>query len=249
MRLPLRLFFLTLHVFLGLFLTLLLAGLFRLDSQHPYYKRTTRWWLSQVCTIIGIKIRVHGEIADTPVMLVANHISWADIPVLASHSNPRFLSKSEVRKWPVIGWLADKSGTLFIQRGGTGSANNAISQLTQCLEQQQTVLVFPEGTTTNGKDVRKFHPRLLKAAIESQTPVQAVALRYTNIEGEHDEDFPFIGEQTLADNLLIILKKKCTIANIHFTPSIHPTLYTRDKLAKNAQETIKKLISIKKTEA
>lgn len=243
MRLPLRLFFLVLHVLLGLFLTLLLAGLFRLDSQHPYYKKTTRWWLSQVCTIIGIKIRVHGQVADTPVMLVANHISWADIPVLASHSNPRFLSKSEVRKWPLIGWLADKSGTLFIQRGGAGSANNAISQLTQCLEQQQTVLVFPEGTTTDGKDVRKFHPRLLKAAIESKKPVQPVALRYTNADGEHDEEFPYTGDQTLAYNLLIILKKKCTIANIHFTPSIETHPHTRDKLAQNAQNTIKNLIS------
>lgn len=242
MRLPFRLLFLALHVCLGLLLTLILAGILRLDSQHPRYKTTTRWWLSKVCSIIGLEIKVHGEKAKAPVMLVANHISWIDIPVLASQSNPRFLSKSEVRKWPVIGWLADKSGTLFIQRGRAGSANNAISQLTQCLEQQQTVLVFPEGTTTDGKDVRKFHPRLLKAAVESNTPIQPVALIYTNPEDELDEDIPYINQQSLMSNLLIILRKKRTIANIHFTPSIETHSVSRDEVAQKAQNIIKALV-------
>lgn len=243
MRLSFRLFFLLLHLCLGLFLTLLYAGILRLDSQHPHYKKTTRWWLATICNILGIKIHVHGKMAEQPVMLVSNHISWADIPVLASQSNPRFLSKAEVRRWPIIGWLADKSGTLFIRRGVSGSANNAISQLTVCLEQQQTVLVFPEGTTTDGKDVRKFHPRLLKAAVESEAKIQPIALRYTNASGKHDEDIPYTGGQSLLKNLLIILKKKSIIANIHFIPSVDTASKTRDQLAQHAHKAIKEMVS------
>lgn len=245
MRFTFRLFFLVLHIFLGLFLTLLYAGIFRLDSQHPHYRKTTRWWLAWICRILGIKICVQGDVANSPVMLVSNHISWADIPVLASQSNPRFLSKSEVRKWPLIGWLADKSGTLFIQRGASGSTNNAIAQLTACLEQQQTVLVFPEGTTTDGKAVRKFHPRLLKAVVDSETKLQPVALRYTDESGKHDTDIPYIDDQSLAKNLLILLRKKSVVATIHFAPPIESASQTRDQLAKNAQEIIKGIIFIK----
>ena len=139
--------------------------------------RARRWWCARVLDVAGIRVRREGEAVRGPAMVVANHVSWLDIPVLGTIPDMHFVSKSEVARWPVIGWLARRHQTLFIRRGGHESEALA-AKIADALARGQKVVVFPEGTTTRGDAVRRFHPRLFAAAIAAEAPVQPVAIDY-----------------------------------------------------------------------
>lgn len=83
----------------------------------PLRQRLTRWWLARLCAALPFEVRVSGEAPRQPMLWVANHVSWTDIPLLGALAPLTFLSKAEVRAWPLAGWLAEKAGTLFIQIG------------------------------------------------------------------------------------------------------------------------------------
>ena len=136
-----------------------------------------RWWFARVLEVAGVRVRWHGETAREPAMVVANHVSWLDIPVLGMIPDVHFLSKSEIARWPVIGWLARRHETLFIRRGGHES-ETMVREIAGALVRGQRVVVFPEATTTRGDTVRRFHPRLFAAAIAAGSPVQPVAIDY-----------------------------------------------------------------------
>jgi len=148
-----------------------------------------------------------------------NHISWFDIPVLASQQPLPFLSKAEVKTWPLIGWLADRAGTLFIQRGRHGAAQKSLEEITNCLRTGGSVVIFPEGTTTDGRNVKKFHGRLLQAAIDAQVKIQPIALRYPHKQGVNP-GVPFIGEMTFMDSLLGMTRANPLDVELHFLPPI-----------------------------
>lgn len=243
LRKIIRLLLLAAHVLLGLFLTALLAGLLRFDCDRPFYQRLVQWWLRRVYLILGVQARISGEIAPAGTMLVANHISWLDIAVLGGTVTPRFLSKQEVRGWPVIGWLAEKAGTLFIERGRKGAAQGAADTLVRSLNDGRSVLVFPEGTTTDGKDVRRFFNRLFSAAIDTESPVQPIALRYLRTDGSsYHELVPYIDDQLLIENLWSILGDKKIIVDIHFLPPLSSENLSRKELAVQAEESIRSVI-------
>ena len=106
--------------------------------------------------------------------LVSNHISWLDVLVIGSIRPVCFLAKSEISQWPLIGYLARRAGTLFIKRGqGVQSATRAV---TDCLRHGHSVVVFPEGTTSDGSQVKPFYPRLFSVVENHETMVQPLAL-------------------------------------------------------------------------
>ena len=117
-------------------------------DRTPWSRFCFRW----ACRCLGLRIRQHGAPCQDNALLVCNHISWSDIPVLGSLQPIRFLSKAEVSRWPLIGWLARQAGTLFIVRGG-GQARKVRRQIADTLSAGETVLVFPEGTTSAGLTV------------------------------------------------------------------------------------------------
>lgn len=242
LRKIIRLLLLAAHVLLGLFLAALLVGLLRVEHDRPFYQRLVQWWLRRVYLILGVQARVSGEIAPAGTMLVANHISWLDIAVLGGTVTPRFLSKQEVRHWPVIGWLAEQAGTLFIERGRKGAAQGAADTLVRSLNDGRSVLVFPEGTTTDGKDVRRFFNRLFSAAIDTESPVQPIALRYLRADGSYHELVPYIDDQSLIESLWSILGDKRIIVEIHFLPLISIENSSRKELAVQAEESIRSVI-------
>jgi 1-acyl-sn-glycerol-3-phosphate acyltransferase len=145
-------------------------------------------------------VTVHGEVPTQPMLWVSNHVSWTDIPLLGMLTPLSFLSKAEVRTWPVAGWLAAKAGSLFIRRGA-GDSQLIRKQMTRHLEQQHPLLMFPEGTTTDGRSLRTFHGRLLASAIDSDVSLQPVAIRYLR-NGEVDPLAPFIGDDDLLSHLM-----------------------------------------------
>ena len=154
---------------------------------------------------LGFRMSTQGTFSNRPVLYVSNHISWSDIPVLGGLVPLRFLSKAEVGRWPVIGWLATQAGTLFIQRG-SGKAGQARDEIARTLLNGQSVLVFPEGTTTAGVTVLPFHSRLLHAAADAGVDIQPLSIGYLR-NGHPDHLAPFIGDDEFQHHLMRMLRQ------------------------------------------
>jgi len=214
---------LALRVLIGLIQTPLYGSPFAPRGTHAI-----RRWHGEVCHALAVDIKTQGEV-QPGVLYICNHISWLDIPVLGSQlPGVRFLAKSEVRAWPLIGWLASRAGSLFIQRG---QAQDTVQQIATALAQGHSVLIFPEGTTTNGLSLRRFHPRLLQAAHEANAPIQPIALRYLDAHGAPNPRAAYIDDDSFNDTLQRIVQENCLHAELHFLPLIHPEAIPRSQLA------------------
>ncbi len=223
------------HALVGL----VLAPLARRRGQALHWP-LIHWWHRRVLRILGVQLRVHGRPALGPVLMVANHVSWLDIPTIGSQAPVVFLSKAEVGQWWLVGRLARRAGTLFIERGDRrhGSAG-AIRRIAASLQAGRSVILFPEATTTDGEDVRRFHARLFQAAIDAGAAVQPVALRYPGDEGV-DPRIPFIDDDTLADSLRRMLPARRLRAEIHFLEPIETAgSDSRDALAAAAHQRVR----------
>jgi len=244
-----RLLHLLAHMAKGLFLSYLkLHGTQSHDlttSQHQVIQN----WLHRSAEIIGIEIQVQGQLDKTPAFIVANHISWLDIIIISSILPVSFLSKAEIRYWPVIGTLAAKAGTLFIHRGR--SSGEAIDLMNVKLTAGHNVVSFPEAKTTDGTSVAIFHPRLFATAIETRSMIQPLALRYPKMHIEdnnkpQDENYvnpliPYLEEPNLIKHAFRIMCAKKTIAHVTFCEPIKPE-QKRKQLAQAAQEAIAKVV-------
>ena len=175
---------------------------------------------------LGFRVRRYGRVTQGPVLFVSNHVSWSDIPILGGVAPLRFLSKAEVSRWPVIGWLAVQAGTLFIQRG-SGRVNQSRTDIQHALASGQSVLVFPEGTTTLGITVLPFHGRLLNAATEANVPIQPISIGYRRND-RPDHLAPFIGDDEFQAHLLRMLKQ----------PAVEVTLMFHEPVRASAETTV-----------
>lgn len=236
---PLRL---ALHLVNGVVLTGWLAGILRVPPDAPPYQRLMGWWLRKAGRILGVRATVFGEPAGQGVLMVSNHISWLDILLLGGVAVPRFLSKQEVRGWPVVGWLAQKAGTLFITRGQAGAAAQASATILQALQAGRAVLLFPEGTTTTGDEVCKFHARLFAPAFDAGVRVQPIALRYPGKDGLTNPLVPYVGQQSLGDNLRAILGEAEIRVEIHFLPPLSTVGMDRKTLAATCGQQIREVV-------
>ena len=230
-----RALLLIVHVLLGLLLTPLVGR--RIPSgawrTHP---EVASWWHNRLCDILGVELTVSGPRPRGPALLVSNHVSWLDIVVLGGLTPTVFLSKHEVRHWPLLGWLAARAGTLFIRRGD-GEAGDVKDQIAARLRGDTLLTLFPEGTTTDGLGVRHFFSRLFAAAIESDARVLPVALRY-HVDGRHDPVAPYTGNQSLASNLAGLLGRARTQVHVTFAEPIAPQGRSRRELAEAARAAV-----------
>lgn len=197
-------------------------------DRTPY----ARACFSAAARSLGLRIRCQGVLPEGPVLFVSNHISWSDIPVLGGIARLRFLSKAEVARWPLIGWLAGHAGTLFIQRGG-GRAAQTREEITRTLADGQSVLVFPEGTTTDGLRVLPFHSRLLPAAVEAEVAIQPISIGYLR-NGGPDPVAPFIGDDAFESHLLRLLRQPAADVVVIFHQPVQ--VLAGDNMAVLAQE-------------
>ncbi|MCW8853495.1 MAG: 1-acyl-sn-glycerol-3-phosphate acyltransferase [Gammaproteobacteria bacterium] len=200
------------------------------------------WWHRRICKIFGVSRTIHGEINQSPTLFVVNHISWFDIPALGSAVPVHFLSKDEINSWPIIGMIAKKAGTLFIKRGARGAAEQSVAEIAQALKNGGHVIIFPEGTTTDGTSVRRFHSRLFQAAIDAEAQIQPVALTYPHPEGVHPKA-PFIGDTQFMESTLDMISEKQMDVKLDFLNTINAQQYTRDELASMTQEQILAIIN------
>lgn len=240
------LFRILLHLLTGL----ILAHIFLRQGIHgsPSASRLFIWWNRHICQLFSAQINVKGSIQDTPTLFVMNHISWFDIPVLATQKPLHFLSKAEVKKWPLIGWLTQHAGTLFIQRGTAGAAEKSLDEISSCLKQGHSVVLFPEGTTSNGASLKKFHGRLLQAAIDAEVMIQPVALRYPYQQGINTH-VPYIDDMSFMDSLMGLMHSSPLKVELTFLPAIDTHLNTtsnnlRNQLAQDARQAIADALDI-----
>ena len=147
---------------------------------------------------------------DGQALMVANHISWLDIFVINSLEPCRFVAKSDIRGWPLVGWLCAKTGTIFISRGRPRDVRAIYQGLVESIKAGDRIAFFPEGTTAAQGTLLPFHPNLFEAAIDAGVPVQPYALRYLNDAGGLHPAANFIGDTTIVESILAILKTRGT---------------------------------------
>lgn len=150
---------------------------------------------------IGLVLRGQPPVAG-PLLLVANHISWLDILVLHAARYCRFVSKAEVRHWPLVGTLATGGGTLYIERESRRDALRVVHRMAESLKAGDIVAVFPEGTTSDGLSLLPFHANLMQAAVSAGAPVLPVALRFVDAASGGPSTVPsYVGDDTLVGSI------------------------------------------------
>jgi 1-acyl-sn-glycerol-3-phosphate acyltransferase len=172
-------------------------------------------------------------------LLVANHISFLDIFVINAWAPAAFVSKDDVRGWPLIGWLSQRTDTIFMQRGSRRAAQATRDQLVSQLRAGQLVAVFPEGTTSDGHGVQAFHSALFQSAIDASAPVMPLALRYFDAHSHqpsHAADY--VGDMTLVSCLWSIASSEGLIAQLSPLPTLATTGVDRRHLAAHTHRAI-----------
>lgn len=179
-----------------------------------------RHWSRVLMVFCGVSLRVAGRpVYEGPVMWVANHVSWVDIFVLNTVRPVAFIAKSEIRGWPVIGWLVAGAGTLFIERGRRHAVRAVGHEMKRRFERGDVVGLFPEGTTSDGLDVAPFHSSLFEAAIRAGVDIQPVALVFYH-QGIRSSRAAFVGEQTLLQNVWFLLTTRGQRVDLVFQPAL-----------------------------
>lgn len=205
----------------------------------------TRLWSRVLLLVCGVRVKVRGEpLRKGAALWVANHVSWIDIFVIDSIRSTSFIAKSEIRHWPVIGWLVAGSGTVFIERGHRHAIRKVGHQMKARFEQGEVIGLFPEGTTSPGFDVAPFHSSLFDAAIRADVCIQPVALRFTH-RGQRSDYVAFVGEQTLLQNMGRLLGTTGVLIEVEFLPVItagYGAEHGRSKVAAHAHHVIRQAV-------
>jgi len=177
--------------------------LFASPSLEPARRRERiAWWSRKMLAVLGIALEHDGAPTHARSLLVANHVSWLDI--MAIHAvvpEARFVSKADVKAWPLIARLVDSAGTIYLERERKRDALRVVHAVAAALGAGEVVAIFPEGTTSTGHALLPFHANLLQAAIATSTPVQPVALRYSETSRPVSEAVEFIGATSLLTSL------------------------------------------------
>jgi 1-acyl-sn-glycerol-3-phosphate acyltransferase len=223
------------HVFKGCFILLLVFPWLKVEQQH----RSIRHWCKQLLGIFQMRLSVIGaeQLEDTHYLMAANHISWIDIHVINAFKPHYFVAKSEVASWPIFGWMAKQLGTLFIERGKSNSIRNMVQEVAGQLN-QKAICIFPEGTSTDGKQVAPFKSNLFEAAIVANAPVYSLAIQYFDVRTGHKTTAPaFIGEMGLLDSIWNLICSPPICAQINISAKL-PALKERKALAELSQSLI-----------
>lgn len=219
-RVPLLL----LHLLLSLPVTLLLINPLtaRIGRDERRVDHTMiRWWSRTLVRIFGMRVRRVGEPLPGGVFFVANHVSWIDIEVMHSQRMMGFVAKSEISRWPLVGWLARRGGTIYHRRGSNESMNGVLHQMVERLRIGLAVAAFPEGGTSSGESIRVFHARIFQAAVTAPAPVQPVALKYGR-GGSAQTVVAFAPGESFVANFLRLLGEPAREVEVHFLEPLSP---------------------------
>jgi 1-acyl-sn-glycerol-3-phosphate acyltransferase len=201
-------------------------------------------WAQHLLRVLGIRLQADAPPAlPNGALLVCNHISWLDIYLIHAARRVHFVSKAEVRTWPVAGWLAHKTGTLFIERGRRADTARINGEMRTLLQSGAWVAVFPEGTTSDGRGMRRFLSSLLQPAVELNCPIVPAALRYLTLDRAYSDKPAYIGDISMWQSLKMIVSEPGLIAELHFGEPIVPNGHRRD-LAAQAERSVARLLGV-----
>ncbi|MEV6655146.1 lysophospholipid acyltransferase family protein [Streptomyces sp. NPDC051219] len=226
--------------------TLVLAGVLLCPAVRglpaAHRDRLTRTWAQAVVRAFGVRIRVLGHPAHragTGMLVVSNHISWLDIPLIAAVQPGRMLAKSEIGRWPVLGPVAARGGTLFVERDRLRALPATVARMAGALRAGSRVVVFPEGSTWCGRQQGRFRPAAFQAALDAGVPVQPVRISYRLAGGGRATAAAFVGDDSLPASLWRVAAAGGLVAEITLLPRIpvgrHPD---RRALARAAQTAV-----------
>lgn len=177
-------------------------------------------WAMQLLALWDIELKVRGQaVPSGPALMVANHISWLDITVIHAARYCRFVSKSDIRDWPLVGTLATGAGTLYIERTSRKDALRMVKDMASAMGNGDVVAVFPEGTTSDGRALLPFHANLIQSAIEADAPVQPMSIQFLDARSGQVSFAPcYIGDDTLLGSIWRTLTAPRITAVVHFGP-------------------------------
>jgi 1-acyl-sn-glycerol-3-phosphate acyltransferase len=234
-RLVFRLSLVFFHLFQGLATCALLFPWISGARRDDHVQR----WSKALLGICGVQVEQRpGAAALAHAMIVANHVSWLDIFVINTLHPCRFVAKSEIRAWPVLGWLVAQAGTVFIARGNRRDLRHIFKGMVASLQAGERVAFFPEGTTAAQGTVLPFHANLFEAAVDAGVPVQPYALRYVDAQGALHTTVDFTGDMTFAASMVAILKGPPVRAQLTCLAPIAGAGAHRRELAEAAHDAI-----------
>ncbi|WP_258053387.1 1-acyl-sn-glycerol-3-phosphate acyltransferase [Streptomyces sp. Ru72] len=186
-------------------------------------ERVVRAWCRSVVRATGVRVRITGAAPpDGGLLVVANHISWLDIPLLAAVRPGRMLAKSDIRQWPVAGALTALSGALFIDRDRLRALPDTVARIVDGLRGGSAVVVFPEGSTWCGRAQGRFRRAAFQAALDAGAPVQPVRLHYRYDGGPASTAPAFVGSDSLLTSVWRVLTARGLVAEVRVMPVLAP---------------------------
>ncbi len=235
---PVKVLRVAVHILVG---SLTVLALFpRLD--RPARTRRVKRWSMKLLAILNVEVVVKGDpeaAHRAGALLVANHVSWMDIYVLFSVVRTRFVSKAEVRGWPLIGRLAEAAGTLFLTREKKADAMRINLMMASHLREGDCLTFFPEGTTSDGSGLMPFFPSLFQPAVDAEAHVWPVRISYLTPDGERCRDAAYYGGMSLGESLLKIARLRAVRVEVSFLPPIPSKGLRRRELAKLTEAVIR----------
>jgi 1-acyl-sn-glycerol-3-phosphate acyltransferase len=232
----LRLARLALHLVRGLAIARLRYPNLSEAEQHAQKRRWSRTLLS----ILSVSVREQNAPKELPerCMLALNHISWLDIFVIDATFPATFVAKSEVRNWPLVGWLCTGVGTLYIERGKRSAAVRARQMVSEELRRGAVIAVCPEGTTTFGRSLGPFHAALFQPVLDAEATLQPVALRYLDAADRPTDAAGYVGEMSLLESIWSIVSTDHMVAELKLLAPISVRGETRRSLAERTEAAI-----------
>ena len=213
----------------------------------PSRKRALiRRWSRQLLQMLNVRRRVvwqHEGGMRGHVLIVANHVSWLDIFVLNAQQPARFIAKAELARLPVIGSLCRNAGTLFIERERRRDTHAVNRHTVEALTRGDLVAVFPEGTTSDGTRLLKFHSSLLQPIVDARGVVQPIAIRYRTPDDEYSDAPAFVGDLTMVGSLWRLTGERSLVAEITILPQLPAAERTRRELSNAAAAAIQTVLA------
>ncbi len=213
---------------------------------QPAQKRMAQKWSAGLLNILSVRLRYSGDLPvdkTKPVMLVANHVSWLDVYSLITICPSRFVAKSEIRTWPLLGWLSQNVGTLFIERAKRKDTARINQDIGNALTTGDWVAVFPEGTTGDGTILRHFHASLLQSAVAVEASLYPVAIRYHDASGEISKAAVYVSV-SLLESLRQILQQPWIDVELIFSDPVNSSGKNRRELARSTEKAIANSLSL-----
>jgi 1-acyl-sn-glycerol-3-phosphate acyltransferase len=222
----------------------LLHGMWTVATRFPHASAArklelTRAWSVKMLRLAGMRLVVHHDEArlDRGALVVGNHVSWVDIYVINAWRPTPFVSKAEVRDWPIVGWLAHQLGTVFVHREKRKDAHRTMHEMAARLAAGDVMCMFPEGTTSDGLTLLPFHANLFHSAVSAGCAVQPICLLYEDEHGRQSVAPAYIGDMSLGESVDALLRAGPLTAHLYVGAPIAPAT-DRRALAAQAREAV-----------